>query len=648
MNKRLTILTIIGMMMLPMCAQTVRPVKVIGADATGLTASRNGAKKNVPHRIISATEHAFGLCDGDSVTQDNVSVGKEGTVPVGAVVYPEQLAAYAGCKVVGMRFALGQSVGATKAFIYNIEKGYINDTIRENNVRRTAAGWNEVRYNSAQEYTIKGDETLIFGFNDIETADMATTGNGPLAVYKPQTTDQNAFLAYADYGSGLGFYSLADKGNLCVQLIVDISSLPEKDISLNALINGKKYKKTGEELDAFLLFTNNGRSAIGSCTLGYRIDNGEVTAVDYTKTINPGETTSVEKIFAMPAGLGTGRHVLEFFVSSVDGAAPSANLSDDTIRSAFVVYDHAFVRQQHYVEQYCSQGSYAQAYVDNEMFKTDAKDNICLVNIPQAGTSLAAEGTAYLEALYAYTYPCFTIDRFYFFGESNIAFDVNQYAAIMPSLVSQSVETLVAEANDNPSFATVDITRPTFDKESRKLTVNVSGQVVEGICAADVLGGFAITALLAEDGVVAPQTVPNAAGNGTTLNRNYVHNAVFRTYLSHPLGDAITLDGNRYDMTFTATLPATWNVENMKVVAFVAPAATAVDDDNVLDMDILNANSFRLKELTDNAIGHATADTATAEAVFYNMQGVCEGKTPSRPGIYLVKTGDKVRKVIIR
>ena len=647
MNKRLVILSIISMMLLPVCAQSVHTEKGFNANKMELKSLGKHGVTNVRKRILASTEFALGLCDGDSITTKNVSVGMEGTIPVGAVLYPAQLSSYAGCKIVGMRFALGQAIGATKAFIYSIEKGVINDTIRENNVRRTSVGWNEVRYNSSQEYTIKGNETLLFGFNDIETEDMATSGNGPLAVYKPQTEDQNAFLAYGNFGSGLGFYSLSSLGNLCVQLILDVSSLPEKDIVLGNLINGNKYKKKGEQLDAFLLFSNNGRATINTCTFGYRIDNGETEFVDCTEAVKPGESGSVEKIFNMPASVGVGSHTLEFFVSSIDGVAVDY-ASDKAIRSPFIVYDKSFARQQHYVEQYSSQRSYFHAYVDDEMFKTDAKDNICLVNIHQSGTSLAAEGTEYLEDLYAYAYPCFTIDRFYFFGESNIAFDVNQYASIMPSLVSESVYMLVDEVDANPAFATVDIAKPTFDNTSRLLTVNVSGDMVEGVGDADIFGDLALTVLLTEDGVVASQTVPNSLGNATTTDRNYVHNAVFRTYMSKPLGDKITQSDNSYNMTFTTTVPEKWNVENMKVVAFIAPYATEVTDDNVLDMDIINANSCRLKGLSTDGIEQTTAEAATADALFYNMQGVCEGKSPRHSGMYIIKVGDKVRKVVIR
>lgn len=591
----------------------------------------------VKPRVLAATERAVGHTDGDSITTKGVYLGAAGTYRVGAAISADNLSSYKGCKIVGLRFALSQSVGKTSAYIYNVVDGYANSLL-ETTVRRTSEGWNEVRFNSSQEYTIHGDEQLIFGFDYNESEAMTAGKNGALCFYTPQTETPNASLLLQNDA----FYSLTGVGNLCVQLIVDVSSLPKKDVRLTHLLAGNKYKKLGDDIDAYVQFSNTGLDDIASMRFAYRFDDGDVTYIDDSRTVKSGAVASVEQLVKMPQGMKPGSHKFTFYVDKIDGAAPTTTVGD-TLTNNFVVYTKALKRQQTYVEQYCSQKTYLGTLVNDQMNAVALDDSVCLVNVYKDGETLSASGSAYLDELYAYTYPCFTVDRFYFMGENSIAFDVNDYAGMMPSLVGDAVRMLVAEARMNPAFATIDI-KPSYSASTREITLDVSGDVTEEANA--IYGGLGLTVMLTEDGVKSPQVALNAEGNATQTDRDYVHNHVLRTYLTEPTGDKVDIDGGKYTAHFTYTLPSAWVADNITAVAVVGKYMPQVDDTNVLDADISNA--ARVKVVADGTgIGGVKAAPAAADGV-YTINGIRVDGTARAKGVYIIRKDGVARKVVVK
>ncbi len=70
---------------------------------------------------------------------------------------------------------------------------------------------------------------------------------------------------------------------------------------------------------------------------------------------------------------------------------------------------------------------------------------------------------------------------------------------------------------------------------------------------------------LLEDGIVSPQYLADGS-----VDRNYVHNHVFREAVTNRDGKPVSIDyGNSLTETFTYTIPDNWVAENMSVVAFI-------------------------------------------------------------------------------
>ena len=137
-------------------------------------------------------------------------------------------------------------------------------------------------FQHSQEYTITGSEQLLFGFAYNETEDMVADKAGAL-FRRLVAVNDNASLIEKEGA----FYNIDGLGNLCVQLILDVSNLPAKAVQLQNLMTGNKYHKPGEQIDGFVMFSNTGLEAINSVRIGYSIDNEEPQYIDHTEQSPP-------------------------------------------------------------------------------------------------------------------------------------------------------------------------------------------------------------------------------------------------------------------------------------------------------------------------------------------------------------------------
>jgi hypothetical protein len=587
---------------------------------------------------LSDNQRLLGYCLGDSITVKNGAFGTEGEYIVGAVITPKMLSAYKGCRIVGIRLAVGADLGRTRTFLYNIANDF--DVLVEQK-QRLYTGWNNVFFNG-DGYLVNGGETLFFGFDYSETAAMVAADEGGLCGVGDDT--DGGFYAYGDFGKGISLYQLSGIGRLCVQLIVDVSSLPRYSMNLLTLDAGFKYKLPGEGIDAMITMTNSGRDDIDSYQLGYAIDHGQPVWVDRADTLLSGKMGSAVFALRLPDSIAVGMHTLSVFVSQIAGQPFTGTA--DTLSASFAVYRETLGRSKVYMEVYTDASSpYAPFLNDAVGLLLAADDRLAVVNVHRPSSALAVSEAAYLHDLYAYTWPTFTINRAYFPGEAYISYDMNDYLPVVPAdMCAAILSDMVAQDFYTPSFATVGLSA-SYDADSRQLTVTARGQLLPE--AEAIYGGLALTLMLSEDGVKSRQAVYNSITQRTTYNQNYRHPHVLRAYLTRPTGDALTVADGRYEATYTTTLPAGWQPENMQVVALLTKQADSVTDDNVLDMDVVNADCLSL----DATVGITAPVVASDEApVFYTLDGKrIATSRPSAPGIYVQRTADgKARKVVIR
>ena len=581
---------------------------------------------------LSENQRLLGYIQTDSITVSGGAFGTAGTYTIGAMLAPRQLAAYAGCRIVGIRLASALNLGRTRNFIYKVEGNNLTPAIEQN--QRLYSGWNNIFFNG-DGYEIQGNETLFYGFDYTETAEMVAAEEGALCGYGEDT--DGGFYAYGDFGQGTGLYPLSNLGCLYIQLIVDVSSLPAHDIDITWFDAGFKYKRPGERIDAMINFSNVGRNSIKNYRLGYQIDNMDPVHESQEQSLVSGKMSSWQFSTTLPTDIANGMHTLKVFVDQIEGEPLAARSKNDTLSTTFAIYRHSYERTKTFMEIYTDQNS---AYVPflNEAVKllTKSSNQIVVSNVYGPSSALALPSAAYLHNLYAYTLPSFTFNRSYFPGEAYVAYDMNDYLPAISAEMSANIlgDMLMQDAT-TPSFATIDL-HLEYDATTRSLHVKANGDILPEAQA--IYGDLALTLMLTEDGVKSSQREYNSMTGRITTNKSYLHDHVLRSYLTSPIGDLVPSIDNQYEMNFDTTLDANWNADNITVVALLTKKVDAVTDDNVLDMDIINTNSVTVSDAT--GIVSQPSNIRPSSTTIYMLDGRPVNGTP-KSGIY-IKDGKKI------
>lgn len=148
-------------------------------------------------------------------------------------------------------------------------------------------------------------------------------------------------------------------------------------------------------------------------------------------------------------------------------------------------------------------------------------------------------------------WPAAMINRRVFTGESSRVLGLNAWAG---KIAQELCEEPIASVNINSSY----------DTASRQATIIVNG----GALSSDVVNeAVALTVMITESGINAPQTTPE-----TSKDTTYIHKHVLRDVVTDVQGkDILTGSGTipTYQETFNYTLPAHWVPSNCHVVAFL-------------------------------------------------------------------------------
>ena len=588
---------------------------------------------------LSNSQRVLGYTLTDDIDINGALFGEAGTYSIGAVIEPAMLAPYAGCRVVGIRIAAATSLGRTRTFVYNFTGTSFDPIIEQK--QRLYEGWNNVFFNG-DGYEIQGDETLFFGFDYVETAEMVAADEGGLACVGNDT--EGAFYLYGNFGQGEGLYTISGAGKLCVQLIVDISSLPLNDMSITYLDAGFKHKRPSERVEVLATLTNTGRATVYNYQIGYRLDAQQPVLINLEDTIADGFQDSWMGIVQLPDDIATGTHTLRFFLNSVNGEALDSDADGKHLDTQFAIYRDSIDRQMVYLEVYTDQASPYSAMLNDAVRHMQQQfQQVCVVNVHRPGTKLAVSDADYLSELYAYTYPSFTVNRAYFPGEAYVAYDMNDYLPYFGTEMSAGILTdIVMQDFYSPAFATIDL-RGGYNPDTRQLTVEATGKLLPEATA--IYGDLALTLLITEDSVISQQSVYNPTTQRTTINRSYSHQDVLRGYVTAPTGQLLTPDGGQYAATFTTTLDSNWVPEHLHLVGFLTKNMDSVTADDLLDMDIINATSIPLDEeliVSISSVKRTMAEGTTC----YSLDGrkIVNSKTSNSqlPKGIIIMNGKKV------
>ena len=584
---------------------------------------------------LSANQRLVGHTVTDDIDVSGAVIGEPGTYTIGATLDANVLSAYKGCRVVGIRLAAAVDLGRTRVFLNNIDGNTMS--LLQSKTQRIYEGWNEVFFNG-DGYTITGTENFFYGFDYVETQEMLTAEKGGIASTGNDTN--GAFMIYMDDA----LYPVSQVGKLCVQLIVDVTNLPADNMVIGFFDTGFKYKKGGEPMEVFAMLTNTGRDAVESYTMGCRFDNGEAVYVDVTDNIMSGAQESWNHTFPLPDGLQAGSHTMAVWVEKVNSTTIGFDASK-AVTVNFATYDNSIARNGAYVEVYSDQNSPYTSLLNPVLAEADSETFVVNVHAPK--TALAIDESSYLFDLYAYTTPSFTVNRSYFPGEQHIAYDMNDFLAMLDHYFLTGIFLdIVAQDKTTPCFAGLELSS-SFDPATRLLTVNAKGQALPEAKA--IYGEMGLTLMAVEDGVTGSQAVVNAL-NQITTNRNYKHDNVLRGYLTAPCGSPLTIDGDSFSATYSMTLPADWDASKMKVTGILTKAAdspASITAGNARDYDIINVAATAVD--SGAGIDSVTADGNAEIDGYYTLQGIRVDAEALTPGVYIRRyTDGHADKVVVR
>ncbi|UKK52333.1 Omp28-related outer membrane protein [Prevotella sp. E13-17] len=589
---------------------------------------------------LAPNQRVLGYTQTDSITTKGGYIGQEGVYPVGALLSAKTTAPYVGCKIVGIRFAVSQSVGRTRVFLNKVGETGVVELYTQN--QKTYEGWNTVFFNG-EGITIQENVQYLFGFDYHESSEMAQAGEGALCGFGQDL--ENSFMVYGNFGSGEAFYPISGIGRLCVQLIIDVSNLPAHDMQITYFDAGFKYKQPNEKFDLLANFENVGRDTLTTFVVGYQIDNLPVVEATVNENVPSAMPYSWQYEVALPENLAIGMHTIKAFIKSLQGEALS-NDKEKSLTAQFAIYRERVNRSQAYLEIYSDQNSVYVPFLDKAVGKMlEQAPQVCVANVFRKGNELAVDGASYLEELYAYAYPTFTSNRSYFPGEAYIAYDVNDYLPAIPVEMSAGIiGDVVMQDLEFPSFATVGVLAD-YNENSRQLTIQADGQLLEEARA--IYGDVALTLLLTEDRVKSPQVSYDMLLDRATTNKNYLHDHVLRAFLTAPLGQKLTPDAEgHYHEQVSYTVPTDFVPANLSVIALLTKATDRVTDDNVLEEDIINANSVSLSTLL--AV-HSTVTGSVGASQYFSLDGKRLDAAKGHRGIVVERQADgRCRKVVVK
>ena len=298
----------------------------------------------------------------------------------GAMLSADVLKKYAGARIIGMRFLLNTTIGATNCSLvevngYSSQNGNFSVSAEKASGRlstttavdSTSWNWNMVKFDTP--YTIPSTpKDIIIGFTYKQKS--TTSGNAytpdcyPFVVSSTGTA--GGFCVYATASNNVTGWFPMSLGNswvdLCAQVIVEHDGGYIDDIELNES-STQKFVQRNNGFDLAFSCRNFGSKAIKDYTFGISLDDNEIA------TMAPKEDLTFDdyKVFQaqnvkVPAGTADGAHLLKIYVKDMKGTTPAGFLDDDTLTNVLRVYTESIPHQKQLVEHFTGQSCVACPY----------------------------------------------------------------------------------------------------------------------------------------------------------------------------------------------------------------------------------------------------------------------------------------------
>lgn len=579
---------------------------------------------------LGEMQRVIGHTVTDDIDVSGAAFMEPGTYSLGALLSPAMLENYKGCKVVGVRMAAARDLGRSRVFLYEETPSGLTELHAQN--QRLYEGWNNIFFNG-NGIDISADNGLFFGFDYTETPEMVADEEG--GICGVGNTATGGFMLII----GGHLYDVTGVGNLCVQLIVDVTNLPARNLAFTMVDGGFKYKPAGESLEVFAMVQNTGRERVDSYRIGARFgEDGSPMYFDEEQTLLPGASDTWQHLFPIDNHSTLERRDLTLWFESVNGEVLPEELRKPITLSRNW-YGDSMTRTKAYLEVYTDQENVAGSLFDEvlEGLSDDDRNKVVITRVPAPGNPLEAPGCETLHGLYAYTLPSFTMNRAYFPGEAHTAFDINDYFGILPpEFLSTIISDIIYQDYLSPTFANVRL-ESDYDAATRKVSVRAFGETLDGI--RNIVPDIGVTLMLTESEVSGKQAYLNNAGIPKYYN-SYAFDDLLRGYMTDPEGDEVELvsPGNQsakatFELRRELTLPEGWDPMQMSVTALVHdvkdPTTRQTGDCDILDC-------IRVPLMGGSGVRTFGGHREEGSVKYYDLQGRELQEKPSH-GIYLTR-----------
>ncbi|MCB9235131.1 MAG: Omp28-related outer membrane protein [Bacteroidia bacterium] len=397
-------------------------------------------------------------------------------------------------------------------------------------------------------------------------------GSVDLSTYTSSSTVQVAFH-HNDNGNWGDGFAVDD---------VHVYEVPPMDATVST-VSGNTYQLTGNHTVSGVI-GNLGYTSITSFDLSYTVNGGSTVTQNFTGT-NIGFNGTYNYSFTTPVSMPVSDvYDIEVTISNINGGAVTdVNAANDMNSKTINTLTLAPVKYSILTDHtgawcgYCPDGAVKMDAI------LAARPRVIGVAVHNSDQMAITDGET-LNDTYISGYPTGTVDFYLFEGENEVAISRTKWDAKCGERLGHLVP------------ASVSITNSTFDNTTRAISVTVQADFF-----GPAEGEFSLNALVIEDGVT-------GTGNGYDQTNyydgtsghpffgagdpivGYVHNHTLRQMLGGPWGQTGVVTGtiktgDSFSHTFTWTLPANHNENNVKVVGMVQQVNT--NDAN--DRAVLNS-----------------------------------------------------------
>lgn len=650
----------------------------IGQTAPELIVNKQltiGGASKVAKKAVKANELAENqkmvAMDGSELPLGAFGLPGYNPTEMGQLIPASYYEAYAGSKIVGLRFLTLNSTNMTPAIyvasgssLYLAAQGKeITTKASPINKDQTAfeQNWNEVTFD--QPYTIEsGSDALMVGFAYTQSSNKSG-GSYAQECYPflvGQNSDQNAVIcANVDLGEGAGWQGVNANYCMCVQLILEKEGGFPDDLSMLGAYTNSMVKPSDKLPIQFYVKNLGSKEAEGEFSVS--IDDQELGSFKAEKLIGTASSELGVNVDLASLNLAAGPHTVGVKVKSVNGEEPVGNLTDDAAYAQFRVYTNSTDRQYNLVEHFTSWTCVYCPYGYESLRELQKqRDDVAWVAIhgDQSADNPDPHTLADASPITQYSisgFPSFNLNRFNVGG--------SMIGVGMPSTdptknAEQFSKILDLEKDMAPAQLTLDM-KSNFELAEKpnlqdsKLTITVTGKGVKD--ASKVLNNAVLGLYITEDGLTGKQY----GKNGNSWYSKYNHdNTLIAIATENPWGDEIVWDGDNFEKTYEITIPkktvSYTTGKTLNAVAFVSlPFVIEQDGKNYYNGDIDNVwvnQCFFMDINKGETTGIKTINGADSNATVV-ARFAADGTQISAPvkGVNILKMSDgTTRKVMVK